>query len=229
MSSTCSLKLYMPIDSPDNRQLVELNIKSLDRWQQSIAQHCPFVSPWSGPSSTEDSDCKDGPEDAGAEVGKRPVPEHSLLCSARDGHPGDDESTLRDLADMEEMREKQLVRTHPLADDVKASELSTYRLKGWELLHRIITDGLISADVSRVPPCNPDQRVYIFFVNETETGRLVVPQVVNIDACPRNILMKHLDRVEKRGWRDIIWVGNKGEGLQYTMSKKVCFETLVWG
>ncbi|KAM6537330.1 hypothetical protein FALCPG4_003256 [Fusarium falciforme] len=229
MSSTCSLKLYMPIDSPDNRQLVELNIQSLDKWQQNIAQHCPFVSPWSSSNSTEGSDCKDRPGDAGAEAGKRRVPERSLLCSAHDGHPGDDESALRDLADMEEMREHRLVRTHPLADGAKASELYTYRLKGWELLHRIITDGLTSVDASRVPPYSPDQRVYIFFVDETETGKLVVPQVVNIDACPRNILMKQLDQVEKRGWRDIIWVGNKGEGLQYTMNKKECVETLVWG
>lgn len=228
MSSTCSLKLYMPIDNTDNRQLVELNIKSLDKWQENIARHCPFVSPWSSSNSTEGSDCTDGPGDASAEAGKRRVPERSLLCSTQDGHPDDDESACRDIADMEEMREQRLVRTHPLADGAKASELSAYRLKGWQLLHRIITDGLTSVDVSRVLPCSPDQRVYILSVDETEREKLVVRQVVNIDACPRNILMKHLDQIEKRGWRDIIWVGNKGEGLQYTMNKKECLEAMVW-
>ncbi|RSL39394.1 hypothetical protein CEP53_014086 [Fusarium sp. AF-6] len=205
MSSTCSLKVYMPIDSPDNSQLVRLSIRSLDKWHQNIAQHCPFVSPWSDSNSTQGSDSGG----AGADAGKQQVPERSLL--------------------IEEMREQRCVHTSPLADGVWASELSTYRLKGWDLLHRVITDGLTSTDASRVPPCDPDQRVYILFVEETETGKLVVPKAVNIGICPRNILMMRLDQVEKRGWRDVVWVGKKGEVLKYMMDKKVCIETMVWG
>ncbi|KAJ4326055.1 hypothetical protein N0V84_003275 [Fusarium piperis] len=83
MSSTCSLKLYMPIKShadphPVNRQLVNLSIKSLDKWQQNIAQHCPFASPWSGSNS---SSYEYGPGDAGAEAGKRRVPEPHMATT----------------------------------------------------------------------------------------------------------------------------------------------------
>ncbi|RSL62345.1 hypothetical protein CEP54_005781 [Fusarium duplospermum] len=219
MSSTCNLKVYMPIDRPDNPQLVRLSIRSLDKWQQNIAQHCPFVSPWS----------ENGPGDAGADAGKRGVPKRSLLLSADDDRLRGDESALRDLAEMKKMREQRCVRAPPLADGTRASELSNYRLKGWELLHRIITDGLTSTDASRIPPCDSEQRVYILFVEETETGKLAVHQAVNLGTCPRNILMIHLDHVEKRGWRDIVWVGKKGEVIEYIMDKKVCLETLVWG
>lgn len=222
----------MPVVGPDELQvakLVELSIQSLDNWQQKIAQRCPFVSPWPSSNSAESSDSEDGSGDAGAEAGKRRVPERSLLYSSHGDHSGDDASVLRDMAEMEEIRERRLVRTSPLASGVRASELSIYRLKGWQLLHRIIVDGLSSTDAPRVPPCVSEQRVYLLLVDETERGKLVLRQAVNIDACPRNILMTHLDQVEKRGWRDIIWVGNERDNFRDTLGKDDGVETMVWG
>ncbi|KAM0440828.1 hypothetical protein ACHAPT_000129 [Fusarium lateritium] len=238
VSSTCSLKLYMPIDRSNDRGIIKLNIQSLDKWQQNIAQRCPFEPPWSGPNSTEDLNRQDQSGDVDTETGKQQVqaqqvPERSLLRHTHGDGSGDDVFALKEFDEMKEIEEERLVRIPPLASSVKGSDLSSYSLKGWQLLHKIILDGLTSTDASRIPSYTPRQRAYFIFVDrrvrENGCEKLVARRVQNINACPRNSLMTCLDEVEKRGWRDIIWVGNEGWDVPTNFSAEDEAREMTWG
>ncbi|KAF4468742.1 hypothetical protein FALBO_4370 [Fusarium albosuccineum] len=101
-------------------------------------------------------------------------------------------------------------------------------LKGWKFLRHLMLEGLAEADTSGFPAYHPDQRAYLIVVEE-KGGRLTAKKVRNLDACSKAELLKLMQQVETRGWRDIIWVANQGEWVPYVFEGGIDAEVMVWG
>lgn len=101
--------------------------------------------------------------------------------------------------------------------------------KGWKLLHDIISSGRVPTEGSvKFPAYCPGQRAFLFWRSNV-VGVMVTIGQRNLDACNRLELFELMEKVEKRGWIDAIYVTNQDEHIPCHIPQKAEIEVLKWG
>ncbi|CAM1504536.1 Fc.00g021270.m01.CDS01 [Cosmosporella sp. VM-42] len=106
-------------------------------------------------------------------------------------------------------------------------ERARARAHGWQCLHQTLVDGLYWEDVEELGRWNDQQRAYLLTLEDV--GKFWgVRSIRNLDACSRPKLRELMEQIEKRGWRDVIWVTNGNEELPKRLEKDEMVRVIEW-
>ncbi|KAH7155365.1 hypothetical protein B0J13DRAFT_223992 [Dactylonectria estremocensis] len=99
---------------------------------------------------------------------------------------------------------------------------------GWSFLRSIIVKSLEHKAALSLPPYYNGQQVFLLTIKKLNDGREMVADARNLNTCSNADLVKRMAEVEKRGWRDVLWVSNQKQEFP-KMVKIDNTKELDWG
>ncbi|KAH7156180.1 hypothetical protein EDB81DRAFT_379600 [Dactylonectria macrodidyma] len=100
---------------------------------------------------------------------------------------------------------------------------------GWPFLHSMIVKFLEDEAARDLPPYYAGQQVFLLTIKKLDDGREMVANARNLNTCSNADLVKRMAEVEKRGWRDVLWVSNQKQEFPKMVQMHRYAKELDWG